>query len=101
MKKNFRIVYFVLFISVVFMQAQQGLTGIDKKVETSETYIAVASVSSKESSLISDKAGRAAYFLIFDCNGSFIKAVKNSAQNQTGKASASVTELLKKSRLES
>jgi len=41
-------------------------------------------------------AGRAAYFLIFDCNGEFIKSIKNPAQNQKGGASSSVTALLKK-----
>jgi len=33
MKKNLRIVYLVMFLSVMFVQAQHGLAGTDKKDE--------------------------------------------------------------------
>jgi len=96
MIKNSRIVYLVLFLGVIFMQAQQDLAGKDKEDAKSPTKIAVAAEGSTESSKISDKAGRAPFFLIFDQNGAFIKAIKNPAQNQQGGASSSVTALLKK-----
>ena len=96
MKKNLRIVYLVLFLSVMFMQAQQGLAGTDKKEQKTKAYIAVAAESGAESAKISGKTGRAAYFLIFDSSGAFIKAIKNPAQGQRGRVSASVTALLKK-----
>lgn len=97
MKKNFRIVYLLLLLSVMFMQAQQGLAGTDKKeAKVSAAFIAVAAESSNDSSQISNLAGRAPYFLIFDSDGEFIKSIKNPAQNQKGGASSSVTALLKK-----
>jgi len=80
----------------MFIQAQQGLAATDKKDEKTKVYIAVASESGTESSKISNLAGRAPYFLIFDCNGEFIKSIKNPAQNRKGGISASVTALLKK-----
>ncbi len=96
MKKIFRSVYLPVFLSLIFLQAQQGLALDDKKDKKSLAQIAVAAESSSESSKISDKAGRAPYFLIFDCSGAFIKAIKNPAQGQRGGASSSVTALLKK-----
>ena len=95
MKKNLRIVYLVLFLGVIFTEPQ-GLAGTNKKDAKSPVKIAVAAESGTESSKISDKAGRAPFFLIFDCSGAFIKAIKNPAQYQQGGASSSVTTLLKK-----
>jgi len=78
------------------MQEQQGLAGMIKDDAKSPVKIAVAAESGTESSKISDKAGRAPFFLIFDSRGAFIKAIKNPAQYQQGGASSSVTTLLKK-----
>ncbi len=96
MKKKLRIVYLVLFLSMIFMQEQRGLAGTVKDDAKSVVKIAVAAESGTESSKISDKAGRAPFFLIFDDSGAFIKAIKNPAQYQQGGASSSVTTLLKK-----
>jgi len=96
MKKKFRIVYLVLFLSTIFIQAQLGLTRDDKSETKSSEKIAVATVGDSETSNISNKTGRAPYFLIFDCSGVFVKAIKNPAQSQRGGASSSVTALLKK-----
>jgi len=96
MKKNLRIVYLVLFFSALFMQAQQGLAGTDKKETKAKAYIAIAAESGTESSKISNLAGRAPYFLIYDCSGAFIKSIKNPAQDRKGGISATVTALLKK-----
>ncbi len=95
MKKNLRIVYLVLFLSMIFMQ-QQGFAGTNKYDAKSPVKIAVAAETDTELSKISDKAGRAPFFLIFDGNGAFIKAIKNPAQYQQGGASSSVATLLKK-----
>ena len=96
MKKNLRIVFLALFVSFIFMQPKQGLAGTDKDDAKSLVKIAVAAESGTESSKISDMAGRAPFFLIFNSSGAFIKAIKNPAQYQQGGASSSVTELLKK-----
>jgi len=96
MKKNLRIVYLVLFLSMIFMQEQKGFAGTNKYDAKSPVKIAVAAETGTETSKISDKAGRAPFFLIFDSSGAFIKAIKNPAQYQQGGASSSVTALLKK-----
>ena len=96
MKKNLRIVYLVLFLSMIFMQEHQSLAGTIKDDAKSPDKIAVAAESGTESSKISDKAGRAPFFLIFDGSGAFIKAIKNPAQYQQGGASSRVATLLKK-----
>ena len=85
----------VLFCGIL-MPVQQGLSAMDKIGAVSTVNIAVAAESNTESSGISDKAGRAPYFLIFDGSGAFIKAIKNPAQYEQGGASSSVTALLKK-----
>ena len=95
MKKNLTIIYLVLFCGILF-PGQPGLSAMDKTGAESAVNIAVAAENSTESSSISDKAGRAPYFLIFDGSGAFIKAIKNPAQYKQGGASSSVTALLKK-----
>jgi len=95
MKKNLRIVNLVLFLSMIFMQ-QQGFAETNKDDAKSPVKIAVAAETDTELSKISDKAGRAPFFLIFDGSGAFIKAIKNPAQYQQGGASSRVTTLLKK-----
>lgn len=95
MKKKLRIIYLVFFCGIL-IPAQPGLSAMDKTGAESAVNIAVAAESSTESSSISDKAGRAPYFLIFDGSGAFIKAIENPAQYKQGGASSSVTALLKK-----
>ena len=99
MKKNLRLVYQVLFLSVILILTQQSEAGTkesDEENEKSLDNIAVAAIGSSEDSKISDKAGRAPYILVFDSNGIFIKSIKNPAQSKRGGASSSVTDLLKK-----
>ncbi len=96
MKKNSSIIYLVLFSSLIFIQTQQGLAGTGQDSTQSLVKIAVAAENSIETSEISDKAGRAPFFLIFDGSGSFLKAIENPAQNQQGGASSSVAALLEK-----
>ena len=93
--KKLRIVFMVLF-SVILIPVQPDLSAMDQSDAESTVKIAVAAESSTESSKISDTAGRAPFFLIFDGNGAFIKTIKNPAQYQQGGASSSVTALLKK-----
>ena len=95
MKKKLRIIYVVLFCGIL-IPTQAGLLAMDKSGAESNDNIAVAAESSSESSSISDKAGRAPYFLIYDGSGAFIKAIKNPAQYKQGGTSSSVTALLKK-----
>jgi len=78
------------------MQEQLGFAGTNKDNAKSPVNIAVAAKTDTEFSKISDKAGRAPFFLIFDGSGAFIKAIKNPAQYQQGGASSRVTTLLKK-----
>jgi len=99
MKKNLGRIYQVLFLSVIFILSQQSLADTknsDKEKEKSLYKIAVAAIGKNETSKISDKAGRAPYFLIFDSNGNFIKSIKNPVQGRRGSASSRVTNLLKK-----
>jgi predicted Fe-Mo cluster-binding NifX family protein len=56
--------------------------------------IAVAATGENENSEISDIAGRAPFFLIFDEDGNFLKSVKNPALSFGGGASAEVVNLL-------
>jgi predicted Fe-Mo cluster-binding NifX family protein len=99
MRVNFKTIYLVIFLNTFFMQVQQSLSFIgnsDVDNSKSSNRIAIATVGDSVNSKISDKAGRAAYYLIFDRNGVFLKSIKNPAQNQRGGASLSVTNLLKK-----
>ena len=93
--KKLRIVFMVLF-SVILIPVQPDLSAMDQSDAESTVKIAVAAESNSESSRISDKAGRAPYYLIFDGTGTFIKAIKNPALNKQGGASSSVVALLKK-----
>ena len=99
MKKKLGTFCVVLFVSTFFLQVQQSLsvTG-DSEVDSlkSSNRIAIAAVGDSVTSEISNKAGRAPYYLIFDANGVFLKSVKNPAKTQGRRASSSVVELLKK-----
>ena len=96
MKQNLRIVYIVLLFCGTFIPAATGLSAMDISGYESNVNIAVAAERSTEFSKISDKTGKAPFFLIFDGSGAFVKAIKNPAQYQQGGASSSVTALLKK-----
>ena len=99
MKKKLSFIYQILIWSVIFALNQQSIADTkisDKVIEKTLKNIAVAAMGKSETSKISDKAGRAPYFLIFDSNGVFIKSIKNPAQRKRGGASSSVTDLLKK-----
>ena len=99
MKKNLRTFCVVLFVSTFFMQVQQSLSGIgNSEVDSSKSTnkIAIAAVGDSVTSEISNRAGRAPYYLIFDANGVFLKSLKNPAQTQGRRASSSVVGLLKK-----
>lgn len=99
MKKKLGVFFLVLFLTTFFIQVQQSLaTKIFSDADTSKSSnrIAVASVGDSATSEISQRAGRAPYYLIFDGNGVFLKSIKNPAQNQRGGASSVVVEFLLK-----
>ena len=62
----------------------------------SSNTIAVAAVGDLEISEISMIAGKAPYYLIFDENGVFLKAIKNPGQSNRRNSSAVVVDLLLK-----
>jgi len=95
MKKELGIISLALCLCLICIQPQQCLAGTNRDNAKPLDKIAVAAESDTESSKISDNAGRAPFFLIFDSKGAFIKSIKNAAQYQQGGASSSVTALLK------
>ena len=99
MKENVRILYGVLFLSAILMLFQQ-CHSIKRNliVENlkSSSRIAIAAVGDNVGSEISEVAGRAPYYLIFDGNGVFLKSLKNPFQNQGGGASSGVVDILNK-----
>lgn len=56
--------------------------------------IAVATDDSRPESIVSEKAGRAAYFLLFDANGNFLATEKNPFAGVPGGAGPKVAEFL-------
>ena len=99
MRKNLRTFCLVLFLSAFFLQVQQGLSitdNSDADSSKSSNKIAIATVGDSVTSKISEKAGRAPYYLIFDGKGIFLKSLKNPAQNRRGRASSVVVDLLVK-----
>ncbi|MDD3990939.1 MAG: NifB/NifX family molybdenum-iron cluster-binding protein [Desulfobacterales bacterium] len=58
--------------------------------------IAVAAAGANENSEISEVAGRAPYYLIFDQNGVFLKSIENSGQRSMRGSSSAVVDLLLK-----
>ena len=61
-----------------------------------DTKIAVASTDPGKSSVISAKASRAEYFLLFDKSGTFIKAIQNPSVEAGGGAGSDTADLLNK-----
>ena len=97
MKENLRTFYLVLFLSTFFMQVQQCLSitpNSDVDSLKTSSRIAIAAVGDNVTSEISKVAGRAPYYLIFDGNGVFLKAIKNPSQNRRGGASSVVVNIL-------
>ncbi|MEE4114062.1 MAG: NifB/NifX family molybdenum-iron cluster-binding protein [Desulfobacteraceae bacterium] len=60
------------------------------------SHIALAAAGENENSEISEVAGRAPYYLIFDQNGVFVKSIKNSGQSSRRGSSSAVADLLLK-----
>jgi len=96
---SFRPIYLILCVSTFFMSAQQCLAVTNKSNENnpkSSDRIAIAAEGDSVTSEISERAGRAPYYLIFDGNGNFIKSLKNPSQIQGRGASSGVVDLLVK-----
>ena len=97
MKENVRILYGVLFLSTILMLFQQchsiKRNPIVENLKSS-SRIAIAAVGDNVGSEISEVAGRAPYYLIFDGNGIFLKSLKNPFQNQGRGASSGVVDIL-------
>jgi predicted Fe-Mo cluster-binding NifX family protein len=66
----------------------------DEGNSQSSNIIAIAAVGDSASSEISEKAGRAPYYLFFDGNGDFKKSLKNPSQKRGRRASSGVVDLL-------
>jgi len=97
MRKILLIFSLVLLISVFFFQVQQGLSftrNSDVDSLKASNRIAIAAVGDSVNSEISKVAGRAPYYLVFDGNGVFLKAIKNPSQNRSGGASSVVVNIL-------
>ena len=97
MKENVRILCLVLFLSTFLMLFQHchsvKRVSIGENLKSSDR-IAIATVSYNVDSEISNVAGRAPYYLIFDGNGIFLKFLKNPSQNQARGASSGVVSIL-------
>ncbi len=97
MKEKLRTFYLVLFFSAFFLQVQQ-CTSIKRNSEVdslkTSSRIAIAAVGESVTSEISERAGRAPYYLVFDRNGVLLKSLENPSQNQGRGASPGVVNLL-------
>ena len=99
MRKNSITFYLILFLFTFIFHVQHALSitpHSDADSSKSSDKIAIAAVGDSVTSEISDVAGRAPYYLIFDGNGVFLKSIKNPSQNQRGGASSVVVNLLLK-----
>ena len=96
MKKNLRTFLLVLLFSAFFLQGKQCRSVIrNSGVNNSKSSnrIAIAAVGDSVTSVISMRAGRAPYYLVFDKKGVFLKSIKNPSQMQGGGASSVVVDL--------
>jgi len=87
------------FFGALLFQVQPGFSRVihsDTDNEKSSNKFAVAAVGDSINSEISSNAGRAPYYLIFDENGDFQKAIKNPALSRRGGASTVVIDFLLK-----
>jgi len=96
---KFKSIYLVVCVSTFFMSVQQCLAitnSMGMQNQESSDRIAIAAVGDSASSEISERAGRAPYYLVFDGNGEFIKSIKNPSQKRGRGASSGVVDLLVK-----
>jgi len=96
---NFKIIYLILCVSTFFMSVHQCLAitnSLEMQNQKSSDRIAIAAVGDSVTSEISERAGRAPYYLVFDGDGEFIKSVKNPSQTRGRRASSGVVDLLVK-----
>ena len=99
MKENLNTIFLALFFGVFFLNGKQCLSIIpnsDMDNSKSSNRIAIAADGDSITSEISMRAGRAPYYLIFDKEGVFLKAIKNPSLMQGGGASSVVVDLLVK-----
>ena len=99
MKIKLTTFYLLLFLSTFFLQVKQSLSitcNSDEDSSKTSTIIAVAAVGDSVTSEISNRAGKAPHYLVFDGNGVFLKSLKNPAQNRRSGASLGVVALFKK-----
>ena len=97
MRKFSGTIYLTLFLSAFFMQVTQCLSFSPNYSEDnapSANIIAIAALGDSATSEISEKAGKAPYYLFFDGNGKFIKSIKNPGRTQRRGASSGVVDLL-------
>jgi len=92
------IIFGLLLLSgALILPAQAGLSArfnADADAPQPQDRIAVAADGESEDSGISQVAGRAPYYLIFDAKGIFLKAVRNPASRAGSRASLQVVNLL-------
>ena len=99
MKKILRTVCLLLFFGALLFQVQQSpsdASNSEKEGTKSLNKIAIAAVEDNVSSEISEIAGRAPYYLIFDERGVFLKSIKNPGVSTGRDSSAEVVNLLLK-----
>lgn len=97
MSKKLRSFYVLLLCGLFFFQAQQGLSqppGSDGAFKKPSNNIAVASVGGTVNSEISNIAGRAPYYLIFDENDVLLKSTENPSRHGRRDSSSGVIALL-------
>ena len=97
MRKFLGTIYLTLFFSTFFMQVPQCLSfsrNSDEDHSQSSNIIAIAAVGDSATSEISEKAGKAPYYLFFDGNGVFLKSLKNPSHMRGRGASSGVVDLL-------
>ena len=97
MRKFLGSIYLTLFFSTFFMQVPQCLSSSsnsDEDDSLSSNIIAIAALGDSATSEISEKAGKAPYYLFFDGMGVFIKSLKNPSHMKGRGASSGVVNLL-------
>ena len=90
MKKYFKVFYIMLFFTSLLFAEQKK----DVNLTKSSCTIAVAAVEETANSQISEIAGKAPYYLIFDEKGILLQSIKNPAQNSRRNSSSLVDAFL-------
>jgi predicted Fe-Mo cluster-binding NifX family protein len=99
MRTYLKFFYSVIFFSIFFFQVQTSLvfSHISAMDNSNSSYrIAIAVTGDSVTSELSNRAGRAPYYLVFDGNGVFLKSLVNPSRSQGRRASLGVLGLLKK-----